>query len=56
MSHPQPAKVYECEECGQEECECCAHEEHEHGICSDCGEEVSNRLVGMAEDAWEGDR
>jgi hypothetical protein len=29
-----------CEDCGMDGCqECCAHDERDHGICLDCGEE-----------------
>ena len=37
----------------EEECE---HDEHEHGYCIDCGEDVIDDLVGRAEDSLNEDR
>lgn len=34
----------------------CEHTEHEHGICSDCGEDIFEDLVAQAEARCEGDR
>lgn len=43
--------------CENEECqECCPHDEHDHGICLDCGRDRNGDLAGKAEDAFEGDR
>ena len=27
----------------------CAHDDHEHGICIDCGADITDRLVDLAE-------
>ena len=37
----------------EEECE---HDEHDHGYCLDCGEDVLNDLVGRSEDSLNEDR
>ena len=29
--------------------DCCEHDEHDHGICLDCGKDIFNDLVGAAE-------
>ena len=29
----------------------CDHDEHEHGICIDCGADITDTLAGQAEDA-----
>ena len=60
------AKLLECAICDCEYCPvhdtdtdhdlCCEHNEHDHGYCLDCGEDLTNRLAGMAEDTYEGDR
>lgn len=34
----------------------CAHDEHDHGYCLDCGKDVSGRLIASAEYASEGER
>jgi hypothetical protein len=39
-----------------EEKEECDHDEHDHGICLACGEDITDTLVGEAEAAYEGDR
>ena len=45
------------DDCGDTECqECCPHDEHDHGICMDCGLDRNDHFVGMAEAAFEGDR
>ena len=36
--------------------ECCEHDEHDHGICLNCGADRTDWLVGQAESAFEGDR
>ena len=40
----------------KEEEEECMHDEHDHGYCIDCGEDINDSLVGAAEAAYEGDR
>lgn len=46
-----------CEHCGNS-CEladgstcpdCCPHDEHDHGICLDCGKDIMDDLVGRSE-------
>jgi hypothetical protein len=32
----------------------CQHDEHDHGVCLDCGKDITNNLVGRAESASEG--
>jgi hypothetical protein len=32
------------------------HDEHDHGICLDCGEDIMDRLIMKAESASEEDR
>ena len=34
----------------------CQHDEHDHGYCLDCGEDIMNNLVGQCEDSLNGDR
>lgn len=34
----------------------CIHWEHDHGVCMECGEDITDSLVGKAEDAYEGER
>ena len=34
----------------------CPHDDHDHGICLDCGEDITDRLVMQAEAYYEGDR
>lgn len=34
----------------------CLHDEHDHGYCLDCGEDITDSLVGTAEASFEGDR
>jgi len=34
----------------------CQHEETDHGICDECGEDISDELAARAEAACEGDR
>ncbi len=34
----------------------CMHDEHDHGICIDCGKDISDYLICRAERAAEGDR
>jgi hypothetical protein len=34
----------------------CLHDDHEGGVCIDCGEDVLNKLIGEAESRYEGDR
>ena len=34
----------------------CDHPEHDHGICLDCGEDITNDLVSKSEAQSEGDR
>lgn len=34
----------------------CEHNEHDHGICLDCGKDITDNLVGAAEARFEGDR
>lgn len=46
----------ECQDDGETCSECCEHVETDHGICSDCESDVTDMLVGRAEDAFEGDR
>lgn len=36
--------------------ECCPHDEHDHGICLDCGLDRTDYFVGKAEDYYEGER
>lgn len=41
-------KIY-CEECKDEsdDCqECCPHDDHDHGICIDCGKDNYDSLIG----------
>jgi hypothetical protein len=40
----------------EDEAEDCTHDEHDHGICLACGEDITDTLVGKAEAAYEGDR
>ena len=35
---------------------CCEHDDHDHGICLDCGEDITQRLVARAEALCEGER
>lgn len=50
-------KRIKCEGCDDPECvDCCEHQEHDHGVCSDCGEDITDQLVCDAEYAYEGDR
>ncbi len=35
---------------------CCEHYEHDHGICYDRGEDITDSLYGKAEAYYEGDR
>jgi hypothetical protein len=39
-----------------EEEEECMHDEHDHGFCLDCGEDIMDKLIGQAEAYGEGDR
>lgn len=34
----------------------CAHDDHDHGICIDCGLDRTDHFVSAAEYAFEGDR
>ncbi len=34
----------------------CSHDEHDHGICLDCGEDIMDSLMAKAEAYYEGDR
>lgn len=46
-----------CEGCDNTECQdCCPHDEHDHGICLDCGLDRTDHFVAMAEYLYEGDR
>lgn len=48
-----------CVECLDEQgdCQkCCPHDEHDHGICLDCGLDRADDLSGIAESTFEGDR
>jgi len=36
--------------------ETCPHDEHDHGICLDCGKDILDDLVCAAEYATEGER
>lgn len=48
-----------CLECfdHDEKCqECCPHNEHDHGICYDCGLDRNDELCNSAHEAMEGDR
>ena len=52
-------KPVNCEECNDQDdtCqECCPHDEHDHGICMDCGKDRTDVFVGAAEAHFEGDR
>jgi hypothetical protein len=40
----------------QDEQDECPHDENDHGICLDCGEDITQDLVGKAEAFYEGDR
>lgn len=46
----------EHELCYESDCqECCGHDEHDHGICLDCGKDTNEDLRGKADslyDAW----
>lgn len=44
------------EEMGEEDDTECEHEEHDHGICLDCGKDITDELVTKAEMAFEDDR
>ena len=47
----------EHENCDPAECtECCQHDEHDHGICLDCGLDRTEHFAGIAESCFEGDR
>lgn len=55
--------IFKCTECDAElhyeddVCqECCPHDEHDHGICLDCGKDNTDHFVGMAESYYEGER
>jgi len=49
--------LIEHEPCDDAGCqECCMHDEHDHGICLDCGMDRTEFLVCDAEYAFEGDR
>ena len=50
----QNNKAQETEPC--ENAEPCEHGEHDHGICLDCGEDITQDLVMAAEYATEGGR
>lgn len=44
----------ECEGCEELECvDCCEHSETNHGVCSDCGTDISDDLCARAEAAME---
>lgn len=44
-------------DCGDSGCQdCCPHDEHDHGICMDCGKDRTDDLVGAAESYFEGER
>jgi hypothetical protein len=44
-------------ECDEETCqECCPHDDHDHGICLDCGLDRTDDLSADAEYEYEGDR
>ena len=52
------SKCLPCEkdgpDCGDADCSVhCPHDEHDHGICLDCGEDIIDRLIRDAEDAFE---
>ena len=34
----------------------CIHWEHDHGVCMECGEDITESLAGAAEAYFEGDR
>jgi Fe2+ or Zn2+ uptake regulation protein len=34
----------------------CPHDEHDHGICLDCGEDIMDKLISQAEAYGEGER
>lgn len=43
--------------CDDPDCqECCEHGEYDHGHCLLCGLDCTERLVGIAEAAYEGER
>jgi predicted amidophosphoribosyltransferase len=42
-----------CSECGENLCQ---HEELDHGVCCDCGEDRTDDLAAKAEYLFEGDR
>lgn len=50
------SKPEECGGCEDRECQdCCAHEEHEHYVCNDCGKELDpghdiDRAMDLMED------
>lgn len=46
------------ESCGDDLCQaCCPHNERDHGICLDCGdEEDPGAAIDRAMDYWEGER
>lgn len=51
-NNAEPAKYYGLlhRQQNDEQDECC-HDEHDHGICLDCGADVLDRLIMRAEDA-----
>lgn len=53
--------VYICE-CGEDTInwsqicnECCEHEELDHGVCMDCGDDQTEELMAKAYDRMKGD-
>lgn len=34
----------------------CPHDEHDHGVCLDCGKDITESLIARAESYWEGER
>lgn len=49
--------AWECEVCNgtDDECQaCCPHDEHDHGICLDCGADRYDDLAGLAYDRAKG--
>jgi len=36
--------------CEQDDCqECCEHDEHEHGVCINCGKDIHDSLVSVVD-------
>ena len=49
---PDDKRVKAAKKCIEtKEDEPCPHDEHDHGICLSCGEDITDDLVGQAENA-----